>query len=261
MTDIIIIDNISKKFRIGERRSYNLSLKEYLSDSAKKLKCLLLKSTKKERPEFWALKNVSFSLKEGEAVALVGRNGSGKSTLLKILSRITEPTKGQVILRRKVSSLLEVGTGFHPDLTGRENIFLNGSILGMKTKEIKLKFDSIVNFSEVEEFLDTPVRHYSSGMYMKLAFSIAAHLDPEVLIVDKVLAVGDAQFQEKCIGVMNRLRQEGKSIIFVSHNMDSVRSVCSRAIFLENGQVIADGPTETIAAIYSQKDNLVECSL
>jgi lipopolysaccharide transport system ATP-binding protein len=194
------------------------------------------------KEDFWALKDVSFEIKRGEVVGIIGRNGAGKSTLLKILSRITEPTKGRITLDGRVASLLEVGTGFHPELTGRENIFLNGAILGMRKEEIKSKFDEIVAFAEIEKFLDTPVKRYSSGMYVRLAFAVAAHLEPEILIVDEVLAVGDAQFQAKCLGKMQDVaRGGGRTVLFVSHNMGAVQSLCSRVILLQKGSVEYDG--------------------
>ena len=194
-----------------------------------------------EIEEFWALKDVSFDVKEGEVLGILGRNGAGKSTLLKILSRITEPTKGRVVLRGRVASLLEVGTGFHPELTGRENIFLNGAILGMTRREIRKKFDEIVAFAEVEKFLDTPVKRYSSGMYVRLAFAVAAHLEPEILIVDEVLAVGDTEFQKKCLGKMDDVaRREGRTVLFVSHNLASITELANRGILLETGSIIMD---------------------
>ena len=194
-----------------------------------------------QEEEFWALKNVSFEVKRGEVLGIIGRNGAGKSTLLKILSRITEPTRGRVVLRGRVASLLEVGTGFHPELTGRENIYLNGAILGMTRAEIRRKFDEIVAFAEIEKFLDTPVKHYSSGMYVRLAFAVAAHLEPEILLVDEVLAVGDAEFQNKCIGKMNSVATiEGRTVLFVSHNMAVVQHLCERAILMRNGSILCD---------------------
>ena len=196
-----------------------------------------------EIEEFWALRDISFEVKRGEVVGIIGRNGAGKSTLLKVLSRITEPTAGRVILRGRVASLLEVGTGFHPELTGRENIYLNGAILGMTRAEIKRKFDEIVAFSEVERFLDTPVKRFSSGMYVRLAFAVAAHLEPEILIVDEVLAVGDAQFQKKCLGKMGAVARGGRTVLFVSHNMAAVESLCSRAVVLQNGHLLVDCST------------------
>ncbi len=201
--------------------------------------------------EFWALKDVSFEVKPGEAVGIIGRNGAGKSTLLKLLSRITEPTQGRIELEGRVASLLEVGTGFHPELTGRENIFLNGAILGMHRAEIKKKFDEIVAFAEVEKFLDTPVKHYSSGMYMRLAFAVAAHLEPEILIVDEVLAVGDCEFQKKCLGKMEDVSHSGRTILFVSHNMDAILRLCSRAILLQAGRVLEAGPVQPVVTRYT----------
>ena len=200
--------------------------------------------------EFWALKDVSFDIQQGDRVGIIGRNGAGKSTLLKILSRITEPTSGKVSIKGRVASLLEVGTGFHPELSGRENIFLNGAILGMSKVEIKSKFDEIVAFAEVERFLDTPVKRYSSGMYVRLAFAVAAHLEPEILIVDEVLAVGDAQFQKKCLGKMEEVGKEGRTVIFVSHSMPTVTSLCSRAILLESGRVVKEGTTSAVVMHY-----------
>jgi lipopolysaccharide transport system ATP-binding protein len=200
--------------------------------------------------EFWALSDVSFEVNQGEVVGIIGRNGAGKSTLLKILSRITEPTEGEVRIKGRVASLLEVGTGFHPELTGRENVFLNGAILGMTRAEIKRKFDEIVAFSEVEKFLDTPVKRYSSGMYVRLAFAVAAHLDPEILIIDEVLAVGDAGFQKKCLGKMDDAARGGRTVLFVSHNMAAVQSLCTRAIYLRDGQVVEDGPVSEAMVTY-----------
>lgn len=207
--------------------------------------------TKNTKEDFWALKDVSFEIKRGEVVGIIGRNGAGKSTLLKVLSRITEPTKGRITLDGRVASLLEVGTGFHPELTGRENIFLNGAILGMRKEEIKAKFDEIVAFAEIEKFLDTPVKRYSSGMYVRLAFAVAAHLEPEILIVDEVLAVGDAQFQAKCLGKMQDVaRGGGRTVLFVSHNMATLQSLCSRGIILSAGSVQADTNVEDSVKLY-----------
>ena len=204
------------------------------------------------RPDtFWAIRDISFSAKAGEVVGIVGRNGAGKSTLLKILSRITEPTSGRAILRGRLASLLEVGTGFHPDLTGRENVFLNGTILGMKRWEITAKFDEIVAFAEIEQFIDTPVKHYSSGMFVRLAFAVAAHLEPEILFIDEVLAVGDAGFQKKCLGKMGEVAtQHGRTVFFVSHNMGAVRALCEHAILIENGRATMDGPPAEIISRY-----------
>ena len=204
--------------------------------------------------DYWALADVSFAVGRGEAVGIIGRNGAGKSTLLKILSRITEPTLGRVRLRGRVSSLLEVGTGFHPELTGKENIYLNGAILGMSRAEIRARFDEIVAFAEVERFLNTPVKRYSSGMYVRLAFAVAAHLEPDILIVDEVLAVGDAEFQKKCLGKMESVaRQEQRTILFVSHNLAAVRTLCDKAILLKHGRVAAQGSVESVAAAYLQE--------
>jgi lipopolysaccharide transport system ATP-binding protein len=206
------------------------------------------------KEEFWALKNVNFTINQGEIVGIIGHNGAGKSTLLKILSQITPPTEGEITLNGRVGSLLEVGTGFHPELTGRENIFLNGAILGMSRKEIAEKFDKIVEFSGVDKFLDTPVKYYSSGMYVRLAFSVAAHLEPDILIVDEVLAVGDTEFQKKCLGKMDEITQkDGRTVLFVSHNLTAIKQLCKRCILLEKGQVIMDGPTADVVGKYEQK--------
>ena len=204
--------------------------------------------------EFWALKDISFAVKRGEVLGIIGRNGAGKSTLLKILSRITEPTEGRVQIRGRVASLLEVGTGFHPELTGRENIFLNGAILGMTQREIRKRFDEIVAFAEVEKFLDTPVKHYSSGMYVRLAFGVAAHLEPEILIVDEALAVGDTDFQKKCLGKMNEVaRTQGRTVLFVSHNLEAIINLCTRAIHFKAGRIHATGSATSIVSAYLKK--------
>src|SRR5665647_232486 len=200
--------------------------------------------------DLWALREVDLEVNRGEVLGIIGRNGAGKSTLLKILSRITEPTEGRVVLRGRVSSLLEVGTGFHNELTGRENIFLNGAILGMTQREIRKKFDEIVAFAGVDRFLDTPVKRYSSGMYVRLAFAVAAHLEPDILVVDEVLAVGDAEFQKKCLGKMESIVGQGRTILFVSHNMGAIRKLCNRGILLENGRLVEDGTAEQVANTY-----------
>jgi lipopolysaccharide transport system ATP-binding protein len=210
---------------------------------------------KSSKEEFWALKDVSFDVNPGDRLGIIGRNGAGKSTLLKILSRITEPTTGEIKIKGRVASLLEVGTGFHQELTGRENIYLNGAILGMSRKEIKKKFDEIVAFSEVEKFLDTPVKRYSSGMYVRLAFAVAAHLEPEILIIDEVLSVGDAQFQKKSMGKMGDVSKAGRTVIFVSHNMGAISSLCNKGIFLEKGILTCQGSIEKAVALYVQNDD------
>lgn len=243
MSNIAIrIDKLSKRYELGGLQSG--SLREALTDGAKRL---LGRSQPKN--EFWALRDVSFDVEKGDVVGIVGHNGAGKSTLLKILSRITEPSSGRIDLYGRVTSLLEVGTGFHPELTGRENIFLNGSILGMRRQEIRQKFDEIVAFSGVEKFLDTPVKHYSSGMYVRLAFAVAAHLEAEILIIDEVLAVGDAEFQNKCLGKMSEVAKSGRTVLFVSHNMNAVKSLCNKGFLLRNGELAESGQVESI--IYS----------
>ncbi|MGL5881215.1 MAG: ABC transporter ATP-binding protein, partial [Xenococcaceae cyanobacterium] len=240
---IILVENLGKKYIIGHqqqsKRERYLALRDVIADGAKSLvkKFQNPKSKIQDRyEEFWALKDVSFEIKQGEAVGIIGRNGAGKSTLLKILSRITEPTTGRISIKGRVASLLEVGTGFHPELTGRENIYLNGAILGMSKAEIKRKFDEIVDFAEIEKFLDTPVKRYSSGMYVRLAFAVAAHLEPEILVVDEVLAVGDAAFQKKCLGKMGDVAtNEGRTVIFVTHQMAAIQNLCQRVIWLNYG--------------------------
>ena len=259
----IIVENLSKQYLIGHRLRRQGAYKytalrdvigRELGNFARKAADVfrgrqVVQGDQVE--EFWALKDVSFNVKHGEVLGIIGRNGAGKSTLLKVLSRITEPTKGRVVLSGRVASLLEVGTGFHPELTGRENIFLNGAILGMTQREIMLKFDEIIAFAEVEKFIDTPVKHYSSGMYVRLAFAVAAHLEPEILVVDEVLAVGDAEFQKKCIGKMDEVsRRHGRTVLFVSHNMEAALKLCSRAILLESGCVRATGDVKTVVATY-----------
>ena len=249
---VISIEHLSKSFLVGHRsvqRERYIALRDVIGREAKNFARKAVDLVRGRQivqgddiEEFWALKDVSFEVQQGEVLGIIGRNGAGKSTLLKILSRITEPTAGRVKIRGRVASLLEVGTGFHPELTGRENIYLNGSILGMTRREIGQKFDEIVAFAEVERFLDTPVKHFSSGMYMRLAFAVAAHLEPEILIVDEVLAVGDADFQKKCLGKMHDVASnDGRTVLFVSHNMDAIRNLCSRALLLNNGALDFDG--------------------
>lgn len=241
MKPIITVEGVSKRYVIGKKESYG-SLRDEVMDALSSPFRRFLGSTKvAEDPSIWALKDVSFQVFKGDVLGIIGRNGAGKSTLLKILSRITEPTEGRIEMRGRIASLLEVGTGFHPELTGRENIFMNGALLGMSNSEIRTKFDEIVAFSEIEKFLDTPVKRYSSGMYVKLAFSVAAHLEPEILIVDEVLAVGDASFQKKCLGKMGSIAKGGRTVLLVSHNMATINSLCSRAVILENGTVGFDG--------------------
>ncbi len=237
----IEVQGISKKYRLGRETSG--SLRETLSN-------LVKRSDADSEKEFWALKDVSFEVKEGDCFGIIGKNGSGKSTLLKVLSKITQPTKGTAKMYGRVSSLLEVGTGFHPELTGRENIFLNGSILGMTKREINQKFDEIVDFSGVERFLDTPVKRYSSGMYVRLAFSVAAHLEPEILIIDEVLAVGDADFQKKCLSKMGDAASSGITVLFVSHNMNAVESLCNKAIVLNSGTLSFSGNQKDAITYY-----------
>lgn len=238
----IMVTGLGKHYVLGGAETNNQSFREMLIGSltAPFRRLRKLQGDCAEAESFWALQNVNFKIMPGEVVGIVGRNGAGKSTLLKILSRITDPSEGRIEIRGRVSSLLEVGTGFHPELTGRENIFLNGAILGMTRREILSKFDEIVSFAEVDKFLDTPVKRYSSGMYVRLAFAVAAHLEPEILVVDEVLAVGDAAFQKKCLGKMGDVSREGRTVLFVSHNMGAVRSLCTRVIMLNQGQVLLD---------------------
>lgn len=240
-----------------QRQKRYTALRDVLANGARNAFEKLLHPFSEQRnnttlEEFWALNDVSFDIYEGDRVGIIGRNGAGKSTLLKILSRITEPTSGQIRIRGRVASLLEVGTGFHPELTGRENIYLNGAILGMSKSEIKRKFDEIVDFAEVEKFLDTPVKRYSSGMYVRLAFAVAAHLEPEILVVDEVLAVGDAQFQKKCLGKMSDVGKDGRTVLFVSHNMEAITSLCTKGIMLKNGSIALSGNALETVAYYNQ---------
>lgn len=250
MSTIIKVENLGKRYILShqEQERYT-ALRDVLANKVKVACKKLLHPfasssspfTDSTKEEFWALKDVSFDIKQGDRVGIIGRNGAGKSTLLKVLSRITEPTQGRVTINGRVASLLEVGTGFHPELTGRENIYLNGAILGMTKADIKRKFDEIVAFAEVEKFLDTPVKRYSSGMYVRLAFAVAAHLEPEILIVDEVLAVGDAQFQKKCLGKMEEVGKEGRTVLFVSHNMEAIKYLCTKAIWLRSGEMVGQG--------------------
>ncbi len=257
---VIAVENLSKRYLIGHatKLEWNSTLREAV---VHKVRGFARKASSvvhgehlvhgDEIEEFWALKDVSFEVKQGEVLGIIGRNGAGKSTLLKILSRITEPTQGRVLVRGRVSSLLEVGTGFHPELTGRENIFLNGAILGMTQQEIRKKFDEIVAFADVEKFLDTPVKRYSSGMYVRLAFAVAAHLEPEILIVDEVLSIGDAEFQKKCLGRMDEVsRREGRTVFFVSHNLAAVSELTHRALLFEAGRLTVDKNTTDVVATY-----------
>lgn len=254
MKAIIRVENLSKRYRIGARQTHNS-----LRDSLAALAGAPLKRFRNGRrmPEesIWALKDVNFEVLPGAVVGIIGRNGAGKSTLLKILSRITKPTKGRAFLNGRVGSLLEVGTGFHSELTGRENIFLNGAILGMTKQEIERKFDEIVAFAETGAFLDTPVKHYSSGMTVRLAFAVAAHLEPEILIIDEVLAVGDAAFQKKCLGKMNEISRAGRTVLFVSHDISAINALCERAILLHEGELLKDGPAREVSAYYLDRSN------
>jgi lipopolysaccharide transport system ATP-binding protein len=253
MSAAITIDNLGKCYQLGQQPMKYLTFRNMLASAiASPFRRLReLGGRGPEEGKFWALKNVSFDVKRGEVIGLIGRNGAGKSTLLKILSRIVEPTEGRARMKGRVASLLEVGTGFHPELTGRENIYLNGAILGMHRAEITRKFDEIVAFAETEKFLDTPVKRYSSGMYVRLAFAVAAHLEPEILIVDEVLAVGDAEFQKKCLGRIQQVAQgDGRTVLFVSHNMGAIRRLCDRAGYLRNGTLEMVGPAEEVVNVY-----------
>ena len=256
-TPIIEIENLGKRYQIGAHKEPYLSLRDELVKTGRSLSATLSRYARRNPKQadtsdtdFWALKDVSFSVQPGEAIGIIGRNGAGKSTLLKILSQITPPTEGKITCRGRIASLLEVGTGFHPELTGRENIFLNGAILGMTRAEIRGKFDEIVAFSEVEKFLDTPVKRYSSGMYVRLAFAVAAHMEPEILVVDEVLAVGDAEFQRKCLGKMGEVAKHGRTVLFVSHNMAAIQRLCSHVILLSGGKVRENGETAGVLERY-----------
>jgi lipopolysaccharide transport system ATP-binding protein len=239
----IKVEGLSKKYQTGEKQLY-MTLRDQLSTLPKRL------FKKQKNKEFWALKNINFEIKKGEVVGIIGRNGAGKSTLLKILSRIVEPTNGKITMRGKVSSLLEVGTGFNQELTGSENIYLNGAIIGMKKKEINIKFNEIVRFSGIGKFLDTPVKHYSSGMYVRLAFSVAAHLESDILLVDEVLAVGDIEFRKKSLGKMKNMASSGRTVVFVSHNMEAIMSLCEKSIYLKNGKIAFAGTTAKVIKAY-----------
>ncbi|MCU0666048.1 MAG: ABC transporter ATP-binding protein [Candidatus Omnitrophica bacterium] len=266
MSDIVLkSENLSKKYVIGHQveRGRYIALRDVLMQNAKVFLDKAMDLTKGKAiiqgnslEEVWALKDINFEINRGEVVGIIGRNGAGKSTLLKILSRITEPSAGQVTIKGRVASLLEVGTGFHPELSGRENIYLNGAILGMSRVEIKRKFDAIVAFSEVEQYLDTPVKRYSSGMYVRLAFAVAAHLEPEILVVDEVLAVGDTQFQKKCLGKMDDVAHQGRTVLFVSHNMNAIQRLCKRCIVLRYGAMIFDGESSSAIANYLKTNDL-----
>jgi lipopolysaccharide transport system ATP-binding protein len=254
----IEVEGLSKRYRIGELQAAYGTLRESMTHAAKRL------TGQEHRPgqeEIWALRDVSFQLDEGKALGVIGRNGAGKSTLLKILTRITTPTSGRAEIRGRVGSLLEVGTGFHPELTGRENIYLNGAILGMKRREIRSKLPEIAEFSGVEKFLDTPVKRYSSGMHVRLAFSVAAHFEPEIMLVDEVLSVGDAEFQARCLGRMEDLGATGRTVVFVSHQLQAVAQLCDRAILLEDGRVVLDGPSADVVAQYLQSVTRTTSSL
>ena len=264
MSTIITVENLGKKYtlRHQQKESYT-ALRDVISNSVASFGNRLLSPFRTlsseprlltpENEDFWALKDVSFEVRQGDRIGIIGRNGAGKSTLLKILSRITEPTTGSIRIKGRVASLLEVGTGFHPELTGRENIYLNGAILGMSRAEIRKKFDEIVDFAEIEKFLDTPVKRYSSGMYVRLAFAVAAHLEPEILVVDEVLAVGDAQFQKKCLGKMEDVSaKEGRTVLFVSHNMPIIENLCCRVIHMQDGQIASTGDSHSVIASYLQ---------
>jgi lipopolysaccharide transport system ATP-binding protein len=266
---IVAAENLGKKYVINhnqEKKKYS-TLRDAIADGGAAL-VNTFKAGKKSQPgnskeDFWAIKDLSFEIKSGERIGIIGRNGAGKSTLLKVMSRITEPTTGRVKIRGRLASLLEVGTGFHPELTGRENVYLNGAILGMNKSEIVRKFDEIVAFAEVEKFLDTPVKRYSSGMYVRLAFAVAAHLEPEILVVDEVLAVGDTKFQEKCLGKMEEVGKEGRTVFFVSHSMASIQHLCTKALLLKSGQLVQSGnPNDVIQAYLSdtQEGNSIDIS-
>jgi len=253
---IITVDGLGKRYRLGGRRAAYFTLRDAVAGTAGRLAGALRgRGLGAPAEDLWALRDVSFEVRPGEVVGVIGRNGAGKSTLLRILSRITEPTEGRAVLRGRVGSLLEVGTGFHPELTGRENILMSGAILGMRRAEIARRFDEIVAFAGVEKFLDTPCKHYSSGMYVRLGFAVAAHLDPEILLVDEVLAVGDAEFQRKCLGKMGEVARGGRTILFVSHNMMAVENLCSRAVVLSEGRVFLDADAATAVRAHTSGED------
>lgn len=266
MSTVVKIENLSKRYMIGHKSNERYSslrdvITSQIGGSTRKILDRVRGKKSKQlnftREEFWALKDINLEIQQGDRIGIIGRNGAGKSTLLKVLSRITEPTRGKVSIHGRVASLLEVGTGFHPELSGRENIFLNGAILGMSKSEIKSRFDEIVDFAEIERFLDTPVKRYSSGMYVRLAFSVAAHLEPEILIVDEVLAVGDAAFQKKCLGKMEQVSGEDRTVLFVSHNMASIQQLCNRGVLLCDGSVGATGTIDKVVENYLKHSELV----
>ena len=253
---VITVENLGKYYQLGHTPEKYRSLRDSLTRQVSQMRRGILGRRRQSQSldeGFWALDGINFSIQQGDRIGVIGRNGAGKSTLLKILSRITEPTRGEIRILGRVASLLEVGTGFHPELTGRENIYLNGAVLGMSKAEIRRKFDEIVAFSEVERFLDTPVKRYSSGMYVRLAFSVAAHLEPEILVIDEVLAVGDAKFQQKCLGKMQSVSSEGRTIMFVSHNMSAVANLCNRGIVLDQGRLLADTDCRDALNVYNSQ--------
>jgi lipopolysaccharide transport system ATP-binding protein len=250
-TTVIEVEGLSKRYRLGQLQAGYDTLRDTIAHGANRL---LNREHRPAAEEIWALDDVSFSVEQGEVLGVIGPNGAGKSTLLKILTRITTPTRGSAVIRGRVGSLLEVGTGFHGELTGRENIYLNGAILGMRRREINRKLPEIIQFSGVEKFIDTPVKRYSSGMYVRLAFSVAAHLEPEILLVDEVLSVGDAEFQRRCLGRMEELSSHGRTVLFVSHQMQVLARLCDRAILLREGRVVQDGPSEQVVAHYLQAE-------
>ena len=251
---IIRARGVAKRYELGRQVVRTNSLREaMLTAMRERFASRAGRADARSKREFWALQDVSFDVSRGEVMGVIGRNGAGKSTLLKVLSRITEPTLGRIELGGRIASLLEVGTGFHPELSGRENVYLNGTILGMRKRDIDRRFDEIVAFAEVERFIDTPVKRYSSGMYVRLAFGVAAHLDPEILVIDEVLAVGDAEFQRKCLGKMSEVAHEGRTVLFVSHNMAAVRAICSTALLLSGGRVVRQGPVPEVVSLYAQR--------